>query len=83
MLLGSKATSFQIRRWPGRDGVRGRGRAACVFAFAELAQVNAAQQLVGVNVVGRGLSKPRAVVFGLLHPANGGVEIGERRQLPR
>ena len=65
------------------NGVRGRGRAACVFAFAELAQVNAAQQLVGVNVVGRGLEQAARGGFGLLHPANAEVEIGERVIDPR
>ena len=35
--------------------VSGRGGDAGVFSFAKLAQVDAAQQLVGFNVVGRGL----------------------------
>src|ERR1019366_7456770 len=44
------------------------------FSLAELAQVDAAQQLVGVNVVGRGLEQATGGDFGLLRPADAEVE---------
>ena len=67
-----------------RDGLvenfAGGGRGSSgIFAFAKLAQVNAAQELVGVDVVGRGLEQGTRRHFGIMHMAGRAeVEIGQR-----
>ena len=54
-----------------------RGSSARLFALAQLAKVNPAQQFVRVNVVGRALQQRPRRHLGIVHAAHAEIEIGE------
>ena len=65
-----------------RDGLieniaRARSRRAGAFPFSQLAQVDAPQQLVGVDVVGRRRQQRPRRHLGVVHAAGAEVEIGQ------
>ncbi len=55
----------------------GRGGRNGVLCLAELAQVDAAEQLVGIEIVGRGLEQIVRGGLGLMHLADAEIEVGE------
>ena len=55
----------------------GAAAPALVFALAQLAQVDPAQQLVRVDVVGRVLQQHPRRHFGIVHAAHAEIEIGQ------
>ena len=77
-LLGSSETIFSnsAMAW-SRTLPEGEDEETRVLAFAELAEIDAAKQLVGVNVVGRSLEQIVGGRFGVAHAAGSEIEIGE------
>ena len=60
------------------DVAAGRGRGDGVLSLAQLAQINAAQELVGVDVVGRSLEQAAAVASASCRWPDAEIEIGQR-----